>query len=186
MAKQGDSLCPGKRLHFDARAGTGIGNDGFPDRREGERQLEDLLHECMNKTGYDRATVENVLNIFLKILRDEPDFSVKIDFGEYAGESVLMQRNKKDFGGGLLETLSMKAGCRYLSDLRYPEQLVFVKHALYKIEPDRYSIREWTDAVNYITGQSLCFKDRTEAVEYLKTYTSQPGSRGKKGGDQRQ
>lgn len=185
MAKQGDSLCPGKQLHFDVRADTGLGNDGFPDRREGERQLENLLHECMNKTGYDRATVENVLNIFLKILRDEPDFSVKIDFGEYAGESVLMQRNKKDFGG-LLETLSMKAGCRYLSDLRYPEQLVFVKHALYKIEPDRFSIREWNDAVNYITGQSLCFKDRTEAVEYLKTYTSQPGSREKKGGDQRQ
>lgn len=148
--------------------------------------MENLLHECMNKTGYDRTTVENVLNIFLKILREEPGFSVKIDFGEYAGESVLMQRTKKDFSEGLLETLSAKAGCLYLSDLHQPDRLVLVKHALYKMDPDRYSIREWTDAVNYITGQSLCFKDRTEAVEYLETYTSQPGSREKKGGDQRQ
>lgn len=93
----------------------------------GERQLENLLHECMNKTG-----------------------------------------------------------CLYLSDLHQPDRLVLVKHALYKMDPDRYSIREWTDAVNYITGQSLCFKDLTEAVEYLETYTSQPGSREKKGEDQRQ
>lgn len=147
--------------------------------------MENLLHECMNKTGYDRATVENVLNIFLKILREEPDFSVEIDFGEYAGESVLMQRTKKDFSEGLLETLSVKAGCLYLSDLHQPDRLILVKHALYKMDPDRYSIREWNDTVNYITGQSLCFKDQAEAVEYLKTYISQPGSRGK-GGDQRQ
>ena len=78
---------------------------------------------------------------------------------------------KKKQAEGLLEILGAEAGCLYISDLHQPDQLIFVKRALYKIEPDRYSLREWNDAVSYITGQSLCFNNQSEAFKYLSEYT---------------
>lgn len=129
-----------------------------------------LLHECMNKTGYDQATVENVLNSLFKILEQKSEPGAKIDFGEYAETFVLLRKEKKQ-AEGLLEILGAEAGCLYISDLHQPDQLIFVKRALYKIEPDRYSLREWNDAVSYITGQSLCFNNQSEAFKYLSEYT---------------
>ena len=54
-----------------------------------------LLHECMNKTGYDQATVENVLNSLFKILEQKSVPGAKIDFGEYAETFVLLRKEKK-------------------------------------------------------------------------------------------
>lgn len=127
----------------------------------------------MNKTGYTQETVENVLSSLFTILQEKPDFSVEIDFGDNAGKFISLQKNTIESVGGLLELLSAKAGCQYLSDLHHPDQLVFVKHALYKIKADRYSIGEWNDAVCYITGQSVCFNHPSEAMEYLRAYTYQ-------------
>lgn len=132
--------------------------------------MESLLHECMNKTGYDQATVENVLNSLFEILEQKPEPGAKIDFGEYAETFVILRKGKKQ-AEGLLEILGAEAGCLYISDLHQPDQLIFVKRALYKIEPDRYSLREWNDAVSYITGQSLCFNNQSEAFKYLSEYT---------------
>lgn len=53
----------------------------------------------------------------------------------------------------LLEVLQYKTGCMYLSDLHNPDNMHLVRHALREIIPEFFSLREWTDAVCYITGQ---------------------------------
>ena len=71
---------------------------------------------------------------------------------------------------GLLEILSFKAGCIYLSDLRRPEFLPAVRRAVHTISTDRFSLWEWRDAVDYITGENLSFESAEEAAAYLANY----------------
>lgn len=66
---------------------------------------------------------------------------------------------------GLLETLSMKVGCMYLSDLHDPELLPLIQHHLRQICPECYSLWEWKDAAKYLTA--ACPFD---TVEELKQY----------------
>lgn len=68
---------------------------------------------------------------------------------------------------GLLDYLSFKAGCMYLSDLHNQENLLFVQHAIRGIAPALFSLEEWNDAVQYITGENVSFPSREEAVQYL-------------------
>ena len=72
---------------------------------------------------------------------------------------------------GLLETLSVQVGCMYLSDLHLPSNLPLIRHALRKISPESFSVREWNDAVCYITHQKVCFASQQEAFHYLMNFS---------------
>ena len=70
---------------------------------------------------------------------------------------------------GLLEILAFKSGCTYLSDLHSGASLPLVRHAVREIEPSRFSLREWNDAVRYITGEEISFSSCEDAARYLLT-----------------
>lgn len=71
---------------------------------------------------------------------------------------------------GLLELLSFKTDCTYLSDLHQPDKLPLVRRALRNITPELFSLEEWRDAVAYITGEVHAFKNAGEAEAYLANY----------------
>lgn len=71
---------------------------------------------------------------------------------------------------GLLETLQCKVGCGYLSDLRIPSSLPLIRHALGKMGAEDYSLREWGDAIEYITGKQERFERPSDAMGYLMNY----------------
>lgn len=54
----------------------------------------------------------------------------------------------------LLEFLAYKAGCPYLSDLRFlsQEQRQYLAHKLDRLTPRNEDVRDWNDALNYLTG----------------------------------
>lgn len=68
---------------------------------------------------------------------------------------------------GLLESIQQVVGCMYMSDLHLAGNRSMVRYAVTTVAPDRYSVREWNDAVAYITGQSLSFENTTDAAKYL-------------------
>lgn len=71
---------------------------------------------------------------------------------------------------GLLEILASQTECMYLSDLHNPEFLPAIRRALCGISPEQFELREWQDAVAYITGEQLSFKSQKQAADYLKKY----------------
>ena len=54
----------------------------------------------------------------------------------------------------LLDLLSIQMGCMYLSDLRFlsPEQRRYLARRLELLIPRQEDIREWNDALDYLTG----------------------------------
>lgn len=68
---------------------------------------------------------------------------------------------------GLLDILAAKVGCVYLSDLKQTQSLPHIRHVLRKIKPSAFSLREWNNAVSYLTGKETPFESAEEAVEYL-------------------
>lgn len=54
----------------------------------------------------------------------------------------------------LLEYLSLKVNCMYLSDLRYLRPAEFCKlvRVVQKLPADAFSVREWQDAMEYLFG----------------------------------
>lgn len=54
----------------------------------------------------------------------------------------------------LLEFLAYKAGCPYLSDLRFlsQEQRQYLAQRLNRLTPREEDAREWNDALGYLTG----------------------------------
>lgn len=54
----------------------------------------------------------------------------------------------------LLDLLSIQMKCEYLSDLRFlsPEQRRYLAQKLDRLTPREEDIREWNDALNYLTG----------------------------------
>ena len=53
----------------------------------------------------------------------------------------------------LLDLLSIQMKCEYLSDLRFlsPEQRQYLAHKLECLTPREEDIREWNDALTYLT-----------------------------------
>ena len=75
----------------------------------------------------------------------------------------------KDFQKtGLLEYIAAKIGCMYLSDLRQPCFFNEVKRIMPEIEPNKYSVYEWNDAVYYLTRENKEFKTQEDAWNYIK------------------
>lgn len=68
---------------------------------------------------------------------------------------------------GLLEYLSFKTGCAFLSDLHDRKKLMFVQSEVHNMNPALFSLKEWNEAVRYITGENVDFPTREQAVGYL-------------------
>jgi hypothetical protein len=73
------------------------------------------------------------------------------------------KRNNLD----LLEMLSFQTGCMFLSDLKKPHNLSFIRRALKHIEPSCYSLWEWEDAVRYLTGEKKEFATYADVKAYV-------------------
>lgn len=71
---------------------------------------------------------------------------------------------------GLLENLALQSDCMYLSDLHSPIFLPGIRRALCCISPEQFTLREWQDAVAYITGEQISIESPEQAAEYLKNY----------------
>lgn len=58
----------------------------------------------------------------------------------------------------LLEALSIQADCTYLSDLKHLDGLRRARlvRALERVPPDAAELREWNDALEYLTGAQSC------------------------------
>ena len=62
----------------------------------------------------------------------------------------------------LLECLAQKAGCRYLSDLRYlsPWEQFHLTMELVQIPAEAFSLKSWNDALAYLAGLAPEAKER--------------------------
>lgn len=67
----------------------------------------------------------------------------------------------------LLLVLSEKAGCMYLSDLKYVADKSQIKSELEQLPPQDFPLEQWNDAVKYLTGQDKTFDSAIEAKEFL-------------------
>lgn len=72
----------------------------------------------------------------------------------------------------LLDILADAIGCSYLSDLTLLEVRPQLRRALCRLEADAYPLREWNDAVEYITRKSAAFPTPEQARAFLLQYTS--------------
>ena len=80
----------------------------------------------------------------------------------------------------LLDLLSIQMGCMYLSDLRFLslERRRYLAQRLDRLTPRETDIREWNDALDYLTGAPP--EDTAQAAkERLVHLLSQPCGAGK-------
>lgn len=71
---------------------------------------------------------------------------------------------------GLLEYISSKTDCMYLSDLHDPLYWSEIKKILREIDCRAYDLHEWNDAVSYLTGEPASFTEVEQAASFLQTY----------------
>ena len=71
---------------------------------------------------------------------------------------------------GLLEYISFKVESTYLSDLHNPVYWPKIQKILCEIDCHAYDLREWNDAVSYLTGKVAAFEDVEQAAAFLKNY----------------
>ena len=67
----------------------------------------------------------------------------------------------------LLLVLSEKIGCMYLSDLKFIEDKGKIKSELKKILPQDFTLKQWNDAITYLTGQEKEFSSKIDAKRFL-------------------
>ena len=74
----------------------------------------------------------------------------------------------------LLECLAQKAGCGYLSDLRYlsPWEQFHLSRELLHVPSEAFSLKTWNDALAYLTGLSQQ-ADASAAKETLMKHLSE-------------
>lgn len=63
----------------------------------------------------------------------------------------------------LLERLSSGMGCQYLSDLRGMAHTAQCRLILAEIPAEEYSVKTWSDAIYYITGEKTVYSTPQEA-----------------------
>lgn len=68
---------------------------------------------------------------------------------------------------GLLDYIAEKAGCSYLSDLHNKGRGGQIYKVIAGIAPSDYDLKEWEDAIRYITNRMVSFGDSSQAAEYL-------------------
>ncbi len=75
--------------------------------------------------------------------------------------------NRQNDHRGLLDDLAASAGCLYVSDLRgeqnYASERAFVEQS----GAEDYTLREWRDAIGYLSGRPSCAESCAEARQEL-------------------
>lgn len=74
----------------------------------------------------------------------------------------------------LLDTLSIQIGCTYLSDLHFLDTLQHrqLAEVLEHIAAGDFELREWNDALNYLTGSSQPKTDAEQSKAALIAWLS--------------
>ncbi|MFR9310059.1 hypothetical protein [Hydrogeniiclostridium mannosilyticum] len=90
---------------------------------------------------------------------------------------MMKEMRKNSVTLDLLEFLTYQSGCDFLSDLHDPENSSFVYKAIYRIEPEQFSLKEWNEAARYITGRNVAFCSRREAYRFLLKNGNSSGSK---------
>lgn len=67
---------------------------------------------------------------------------------------------------GLLEDLAGQLGCMYLSDLHRAERRR-LSRCLQTFRAETYSLWEWNDAAQYLTGTEIRFSSQEAAKKFL-------------------
>ncbi len=77
----------------------------------------------------------------------------------------------------LLHILSERTGCMYLSDLKFIRDTQKIKSELEKLSPQDFPVKQWNDAINYLTETNVDFSSEMEAKNFLlgaEIITKQP------------
>jgi len=77
----------------------------------------------------------------------------------------------------LLHILSERTGCMYLSDLKFIRDTQKIKNELEKLSPQDFPVKQWNDAINYLTETKVDFSSEMEAKNFLlgaEIITKQP------------
>ena len=74
---------------------------------------------------------------------------------------------------GLIDILHERVGCDYISSLRNPIYFPLLYAALNRIRADDYSMWQWQDTVQYITGSSVRFNSSQQALNYLMEFVNE-------------
>lgn len=73
---------------------------------------------------------------------------------------------------GLLDFLAEKSGCAYLSELRDGTKNREITRILDKVDADRFSMKDWQDAVEYFTEGKEDIQDQKSSKVYLMKHFS--------------
>ena len=98
---------------------------------------------------------------------------MRTHFLKYTGITAEQERETMEKireGSGrtdLLEQLSARMGCQYLSDLRGTKRRFQCRAALDEIPAEEYTTETWNDAIYYITGEKTEYSTSTEAKKGL-------------------
>ena len=76
-------------------------------------------------------------------------------------------------GLGLLEYLAQEVDCMFLSDLHSEKFLAAVREKICTLDWKQFNLKEWNDAVVYITGTNRSFDTAEQAADYLLRYCPQ-------------
>lgn len=79
-----------------------------------------------------------------------------------------MIQKKKDHRNKLLECLTEEAGCQKLSDLPTGFWFPVACFIAGSVQADRYSLKEWNEAVRYLTGKRIRFASPKQAQKFLE------------------
>lgn len=67
----------------------------------------------------------------------------------------------------LLEYLSGKIGCMYLSDLRLSRNRLFLINCVQRLNPNDFPLKDWQDAVEYLFEYAPHFQTVEAARDYI-------------------
>ena len=117
--------------------------------------------------------------------RGEPPGDGRIAGGCGIPSGVVERADRKKEGDGkmkrrdadLLDRMAQEIGCLYLSDLRWPDGAGRKKLAdlVQRLTPDEASLREWNDALAYLTDapqQPTAEQARAALLHYLQPETA--------------
>lgn len=68
---------------------------------------------------------------------------------------------------GILEELSQKLGCEYLSDLHKMPLSLAAQNMIASLPEDAYSLAEFSDAANYLAGTELQYDTPAAAKQAM-------------------
>lgn len=68
----------------------------------------------------------------------------------------------------LLELILQESGLQYISDLNDGIEKRSVKEAVKEIPYEEYELKEWKEAVSYLTGGKVFLETKDDILKYIK------------------